>query len=493
MPDARRKHTSKRLGACFIWTMAALASATPTAWAQGARPTRSAASEPAPSVELAPTPYDIKSMGVSLRFPVGSKAQAQRLGTSEASVAVFAPDGSWRILVRTTKSKDTTLTPLAAVQAVLKQLQIARAVRDQRSNKVRGSSVQTLVEPATLDIAGAQAARFYTAIPRLNETPAVSGYTIVRMAPGRFFVAEFDCALADFDAARPVYERVMNTLHISDQSDRGAGRAALLLSGDTILASLDRDKIESILPKQPIWWRQYRPAQKDQAEKEIGYQRVETHVGQRGELDPRRPKSRWSVEDREFGFVASVMGRFLDGERIVDSQSIFFLSFDLSRESWVVRMTVREGDSKLNWSETGVREGDDIKVTADQPGSNPIVKHWKKPPRAYLSQVEVYLTPRILINAGAEAMFGFYRYLSALNDIALRRDTLRKVRKDDQAPTDAIWALETRSNDDAGVSVMFMDAHGAPIERRLPNNTRMTPMTLADLKRLWRSKGLPMS
>ncbi|RMD65938.1 MAG: hypothetical protein D6824_01745 [Planctomycetota bacterium] len=451
-----------------------------------------AAQQPDPSdrtVELAPTPHRVASLGLSIRPPLGARVQAQQLGQAEASLVVFAPDGSWRLLIREARTSDAALTPLKAAQELLKQLQAARAVRDARTNQIRGSSVQTLAEPQAMELAGLPAARFYAAVPKLNEAPVVSGYTLVQSAPGRFIVAELDCLLADYDRVRPVYEQVLDTLVVDDPAEAEAARAAVVLAGEQLLASLDQEALKALLPKAPLWWRHYVPAAGDAPERERGYQRIEVRIGQRGELDPRRPKARWSVEDREYGFLASAIGRFLDGERIVDSQSLFFLSFDRSREAWVVRMTVRQGDRRANWTETGVREGDDIKVTADQPGSTPLLKHWKKPPQAYLSQVEVYLLPRILASKGVEASFGFYRYVSALNDIALRRDTLTRLTDD----AEAHWLLETRTSEDAGLTRMTLREDGSPLRRVLPDGSVMEPITLEALKALWRRKGLPLS
>jgi len=459
----------------------------PHSWPTPRTQAQSAPGEPA--VELAPTPHRVASLGLSIRPPIGARVQAQQLGQAEASLVVFAPDGSWRLLIRQARTSDATLTPLKAAQELLEQLQAARAVRDARTNDVRGSSVQVLAEPAALELSGLPAARFYAAIPKLNEAPLVSGYTLVQPAPGRFIVAELDCLLADFERVRPVYEQVLGTLTVDDPAEADASRAAVVLAGEQLLASLDQEDLKALLPSRPIWWRHYVPAAGEEPERERGYQRIDIRLGQRGELDPRRPKARWSVEDREYGFLASTIGRFLDGQRIVDSQAIFFLSFDRSREAWVVRMTIREGDRRANWTETGVRDGDDIKVTADQPGATPLLKHWKKPPQAYLSQVEVHLLPWILASRGVEATFGFYRYVSALNDIALRRDTLSSVEGDPQAR----WLLETRSSEDAGLTRMTLRQDGWPIRRTLPDGSVMEPITLDALKALWRRKGLPLS
>ena len=389
-------------------------------------------------------------------------------------------------------SSDATLTIRSVADDLANDLLASRAKSLQRAD--RGSAARIHDRADDLDINGQRAARFYATLPdSLGGATVVSGYTIFQVGPGRFAILQMDCIEQEFPRVRPRYEAVVATATFRDPADLAAERAAGILAADSLLNSLNRADLEAVLPSGPRLYRIYRPAttgSRTDAE-EVAYQRIEIRLGARGELAPSKDRRRWTQADHDMGIVVDLAGRYIDGDRHVDSQSLYFLSLDRKEESWTLRMVVREGKNEAGWTETGVRGGDDIKVTIDQPGGQPIVKQWRRPPEAYISQVEWFLLPRILAKRALPAVFNFYRYQSATAELALRRDVLDPAdHQDSSAP--AAWILRSRPDENSPDEVSLLNAEGELIRREMPDGKIMEPIELEALKKLWKSKGLPI-
>src|SRR6185369_10996180 len=72
------------------------------------------------------------------------------------------------------------------------------------------------------------------------------------------------------------------------------------------------------------------------------------------------------------------------------------------------------------WVETGVRSGDKITVSKQEPGSNKDFK-WEKPKEGYLSQVEVLLLDALLPHTAATDV-GFYAYYPLQGKLTFRSE-----------------------------------------------------------------------
>jgi len=465
--------------------------------AGAAAPAQTTSPPPAGAVELVDRPYVIESLGLSIRLPVGATLDSTRFGGADAAFTMYSEDNTWRLQLHTPQSRDKSLTVARVAEGLLEELKASRRVRDPRTGEpVRNpntgetldTAVQVIQQVRDLTVGSADAARFYVRLPRPDGVNIVSGYTVFRVGPGRFAVLEMDTVEPQFDRARAAYETVVAAVEVRDPQQVAAERAAGVLAGDKLLQSINAEDLRELLPENERWFRTYRPAPTGAVgdAQEVAYQRVLIKEGQRGDLDPRKPKSRWTAADRQWGFVVKVEGRFLDSaERIVDSQSIFYLASDRTEEAWSVRMTVREGSATANWVETGVRNGKQIKVTVDAPRQPAVEKQWRTPEEAYLSQVEKYLLPRIFAHVGAETEFAFYTYQSGETDILLRSDSVER------GPSGEGWVITARQTEDAAPERTVVDNLGRIVRRELSSGLIMEPVKLNRLVSIWRDKGLP--
>ncbi len=447
------------------------------------------------ALALSDQPIYLRSIGLYIRLPLGAKFESTEMSEGQAAFTVTAEDRSWRIRLHTPGSGDLTLTPADIAKSLLNELLASREIKGHENGP--RSAVKVLDREDGVTINNVPAARFYVSLPAASgNTVVVSGYTVLQSAPGRFAVLQMDCLEPEYARARPQYETIVATTEFRDPADIAAERAAGIGAAQSLLEGLGRDDLEAALPpSEPVWYRIFRPGPTGRPadDTEIAYQRIGAALGHRGELDPRKNKAQWRGADQDPGFVVRIDARLLQGESIVDSESIFFLTPDRDEEAWTIRMVVKEGrKTPLTFVETGVRQGDDIKVTVEQPGRPPVIKQWRKPPEAYLSQVEAYLLPRLLAQAKAALIFNFYRYQSSRTELTLRRDILDRVQEGDaSAPRGAAWRLRSRPDENSLEERTYLDESGAIISRIQGGGEVMEPITLDELKRLWKSKGLP--
>ena len=473
-------------------TIAALAAAAalagpaaPAARAQ-TQPASAPPAHPVGAVPLTDRPYEIRSLGLEIRLPVGASLDTTNIGGVEASFTVTAKDGTWIMRMHSPTSKDTKLTPAGVADGLFQELRKTRTGRDPKTGRV----IDTITEidrDDTLKINGAPAVRFYARVPRSDGVVFVTGYTIFPRSPGRFIIFQLDCLEPEFAQARTVYETTVATVRLQGREELAADRAGGVLAGDRLLKHFNGADLLAMLPKDPRFFRLYRPGGtgSEGDDTEVAYQVVAMRPGQRGELDPSKPRSRWRPADRDKGIITSVKARFIDGKRLIDSESSFFLAADRASEGWSIRMAVKQGSDTALYTETGARQGDTIEVNVIEPGKPAISKSWKTPPEGYLSQVETYLLPFMLTKVGAELEYAFYTYQPQHNDIMLRRDTLQKSDRPGE------WIVLTQPSEDASVDRATLDADGYLVRKTMANGVVMEAIRPKDLARLWRSKGLP--
>lgn len=447
-----------------------------------------APAEPAPApIALTDQPFEIKSLGLTIRLPVGARLDTSSVGGSNASFTLFAENNTWIIRMHSPASRDKELTAPEIAEGLLEELRKTVTGVDPRTKRPVQGGVTILDRNDALIINGSPAARFYARVPRIDGAVLVSGYTVFHHSPGQFVIFQLDCIDAEYPRARVAYETILATVRLRGAAELNADRAAGLLAGDRLLAQFNSDDLVNMLPAGPRFYRLYRPGKTglEGDDTEVAYQVVTMRRGQRGELDPGKPKSRWLQADRDWGIVVNVKSRFLDGNRLVDSEAISFLSNDRESESWSIRMAVKKGRDAASFTETGARTSDAIEVNIIQPAQPQTTKRWRKPPEGYLSQVETMLLPMMLARARAETEFAFYTYQPQHNDIILRRDALR------QSETPGQWLMITRPNEDAAADQTILDADGMIVRKNLASGVVMEAIKVERLMKLWRAKGLP--
>ncbi len=437
------------------------------------------------AVELIDEPVNIISLGLSMRLPVGAGYETTRMTGAKAAFNMVAADQLWTLALHNPSSEDDSLTTVGVADHLLEQLA--------RANATTGATETVLFRNDELRINGKPASRFYVKVtPALRKDPIVTGYTIFWTAPGEFAIFQFDCKADDYDTARPEYETVMATAVFRDPQVVAQERVAGIDAANALFGALTPEDLNQLLATPHVqFYRTYMPVQGGARgeSQEIGYQRVEMRTGYRGDLDPNKPRNRWGRADKDPGFIVRVTGRQLQDQMLIDVDAIYFLSQDRQEEVWRVVMEAHQDNQREAWLETGAHLNGTIKVSVTQ-GSQPTQsKQWKTPPDAYISQVEHLILGRLLVSRGDVGAYNFYYYNAQMSDLLLRRDVLEPI----QSRGPEKWRLTSKNAENLPESVKTYDARGNLLRVEEANGVIKEPIALDQLRRLWRSKGLPLS
>lgn len=440
-------------------------------------------------VELANQPSTIDAIGLTLHLPVSSTAQTTTVGGGR-SRTVITPDNSGYVLqIFNSVTTDKELTAQAALDAIIQQRQRAARAHNVDDPGVR-SAIEAFDRDDELIINGMPASRVYLRHAHLPDFPN-SGYTVFRTAPGQFVIFQVDCPAANFEQVRTIFETVIAAASFKDPKLINADRAAAVRAGKAFLAQLNAAVIEAALPDDPVFFRVYAPAASgdpDEA-REIGWQRLEIRTGQRGELDPDRPREDWLLAEREQGFIVRIEARMLHQDAVFDSRAICFLSRDRTEEAWSIVMEHSVGGTVQRSSQTLARKGSKLSVTTDLPGEGPTQRSFQLIDDHYLSGVERYLLPRLVahLNRDEPAAFydlGYYAYDPARQAVSLRRDLFEKT-------PGGGWKVTTEPVESAAEWTSTHDDDGALVQRILSPIRVMQRTTPSRILALWQDKGLP--
>lgn len=451
-------------------------------------PTPLHAAGPTGAVELAEEPFRLSSVGLTMSIPEEASVQSSRVGAD--NTARIVPDsGEWLINIQTprTTRRDTSLERLA--EGVIDQLKISVGVRDP-DGAIARTEAEVIKQPEKLQIGGQDAIRFYVSMPGSRQSRALHGYTAFRVTDTRFVIFELITPDDSARHARPLYETVVATARFEDPATIAADRGAAVERGLIVLDNIDEEDFKRVLERNDERWeRLYRPASTDSDAdaEELGYRRIRARIGHRGELNPNRSEDRWSSSEREEGYLLQMDVRLLHDNGIIDSSARYFMTPDRDEESWNVRMAMRQNNRTATWTETGARNGTSMSVRIEE-GSGP--SRQIRPliqGDGYITQVEAFLLPSLLVEAGIKDDFAFYTYRTRAETIRLRRDTLDKP---ESRP--GTWRLTTKLGEDDEPQTTILNSDGKPIRTRLPDGTIWETIELNRLVELWRSKDLPM-
>jgi hypothetical protein len=478
--------------------------------AQGSRNAPPSQPEPAPKdretaardFPLQPNLSNFPALGVALRLPENATLQSNELGTDRQSLTLISRDNKWAIRILDRRSRDVGLTPDEVAVELMQELRASRQQVDPATGRT-GSGVSIDPGQPDMTISESPAAQFYAGFLSNSNQQIVSGYTIALIEPGRFVVFQLDTTVEHAGVAIDVYERVIASVEMRNPIDMAAQRSAAIKTGQSFLNTLPASEYLAALPEETVQWFRTvapNPASPDGV-REVGYQRVEMRTGKRGELNPQKPSSRWNQTELEDGILVKIEARAVLGpvenpaRQVVDSQAIYWMKLDESgrgEESWSMRMILREGGEDALYTEVGARLGDQLTVTVNAPGSQPIEKRWRIPEEGYISQAETHIIPRLLARAGAQVDMAFYAYSSSLNEIKLRREQLTRL-TDEEAVPNAVWRLSTEVSEGAASRVYFLADKGNVVRGQMPDGAVMSPTNPEDLRAAWKRKGLPIN
>lgn len=472
----------------------------------------------------------IEEVGLTMRLPLGTAVQRDRMGTVAVNTVV-PEDQSWRVKVETHLTSNRALSLMEIADASLATLQKSVGERfipksdlknpDANPKWVgsRAGWVERIPndkQPKLVILNGATEVpieRFYVALPRGQETtPVVRGFTVVQVASQQFVSFDLLTTIDKFDAVRPVYEAMVATVRFGNPEEITAQRGAAIDAGLEVVRSLSTEDFAAVLggaEGREKWIRMFRPAPtgaRSDAE-EVGYTRIKTRIGQRGLIDPTRPKSRWLQSDRQEGYIVDIDARFLSNGMVVDSKAVYFMSPDREQEAWTVRNAFRdlaEGGSNTAAkppqerkkaaakmptvaTEVGARSGNSMQVTISATGRGDEVIKPTLQSEAYISRVEALLMPQLLVRQKRTMEYGFYNWHGPESKIKLRRDTV-----DQPIDRPGVWQVTTRIGDDDRTQVAIYNEAGELIRTVMPDGVVCEPSGAQEIAKLWESKNLPV-
>ncbi|MFG0258213.1 MAG: hypothetical protein ACF8GE_09960 [Phycisphaerales bacterium JB043] len=465
--------------------------------AQSDQPTTSSPQVESGYVEFAQTPYRIESLGMSMWLAVGTQIDSTDVYGRDINFQITSPDSTWVMRGFCPESRDKELTARQIMESLrdglLKPERMTRQIEQQWNVTRVGVSGELIEESPELMLDGKPAARFYASVARHDGVEMVTGYTVQMLAPGRFMLYEFTSLLTEFPMARGQYETIVAATTFEDPGEAAQVRATGIRNAHTLLTGLTSEDIDSLIGSSggERFFRLYRPAPSgaDMDAEEIAWQKISIWKGQRGEVDPRRNKRTWGVRERQEGWLVQVDGRFVNGEETIETQGFFFLSRDQREELWTITTQLRDRYDRVStFTELGVRDKDDIKVTVTQPGEQDQLRQWKMPEEAYCSQVLTYLLARIYVDLGAPQVFNVYTYNSSTGELSMRSDSL------EPNETGVGWRLRTRQHENSRPEVSVLSDDGELVRKLVDPDMgiMMVPIELETLFDLWRKKQLPL-
>ncbi|MBU6412737.1 MAG: hypothetical protein KGS45_04630 [Planctomycetes bacterium] len=487
-------------------------------------------------VEFSDTYLKIDSVGLLMRLPVGVRSE---LGTgADISAATIASeDRTWMVQIESPRTSRVGVNLKEAADALIEQLIAASpAIVDSKDKQVVGFRGKLIERQDNLILPGGNAVRFYIESQVTDVEDAIAkkvtdeamhepetgkqysegsvivrGFTLFQPSPERFVIIDFRTPGKAFAKTRIPYEAMVSTAQFADVATLSTGRKTAIETTMALLRRTTPEDIKQLVERPERWQRLYIPgktgAKADDIE--VGYRRVRSSIGKRGQLDPTRDAKSYTKIEQEEGLIFQMDARALDFDRfgldakvkqIIDSQSVYFMTPDRQSEAWSNRTAVKGSKSTSQLTELGARNGTDMTVsvtgTADSASMRPMIRG-DLASSGYLSQLETRIFPQMLIRAKLPADFGAYCWNSSAQAITLRRDTLEQP-----ADQPGMWKLTTKQTEDADPEVAYYNAKGElmriELRRRGSSPNEIVepmiwePITLEQLAQLWRSKGLPM-
>jgi hypothetical protein len=503
----------------FLLATLALASAClPAPARQPAKPdAKPAQAQKAPDpkdwgVRLAADPIHAESVGVTMSIPVGSGVE-QAAYQKIASTKIVLPDGLGLVLLQERRTKQLDLTTEKVADEILTEL-LALAPnfgweipddqkdkplsRDPDDIRVVGSGARLIQRDKAKMVGGYAADHAYVMIPRSGtEEVTIRGATLIKTGPGRFILLELYTTGSNYKKAREMYEVMLATAKIDDPTEAAERRAASIGMGERIMARLTESDYRELFSNMPERWeRLYKeaPTGASSDEEEIGYRRIRARLGHRGDMSPEKPRDLWNADENAEGYLVQIDARLLDLGGVIDTRATYFLSPDFNEETWIVNMAIRHGPDEYGtpgktsrWQEVGARRGQDMSVRIVPESSASTKIRPQIGDQGYISMVQSFVLPQLLVRAGIVGDFAFYSYQTTSGTVRLRTDSL------DQSDSGRkLWTLTTHLNADAEPQVTTITPEGEVLRTTFADGRKWETVPLDQLVRIWKSKGLPL-
>lgn len=442
------------------------------------------------AVSLDPIPITVEGLGLSIRPPVGYELSTNiRGGLITSSIRLPGDLGAVGLQLRANADEPDLIEIERRVIVQLLDL----------PPETEGLTIDSQVSTIEGDLLGRS--------PIINSTSRIirpfyfslhegkkdvrRGVAIVPLSATEHAMITLITRPAAFDEARQIFEVMLGTIETADIDSVDRRRGEAIGAGVGLLSGLsvaDYDAVVEDVPEQ--FERIYRPAPggAESDEVEVGYRRVRAWIGPRSDLMTREPDPTRAPSDTD-GYLLRIDGLvFLDDGQRADSRSTYFLSRDRRREAWTVEMAMRDarGSKPEIWTEIGARSGRSMTV---QISSGDKASHTARPlieGEGYISRLESYLLPQLLIRAGEPGEFAFYSYDQAAEANRIRFFTLE--RPEDRPDT---WQVTTRRLNEQTDASTFNE-FGRLIRSESSDGLIKRPIEFRRLYQIWDAKGLPL-
>jgi len=445
-------------------------------------------------------PYTLHDLGLTVLLPENTVVDTQFVRGGRTKSVLKAPDDTWVIQIFNANSSDTNLSITQVLDNFEEQRRSGLMAYQNANPRMfqgadpkfytdddRGKSplvVSGRKDPPNLTIAGQQAGRFYCETPLINPN-LVTGYTVFRLKPGQFIIFQLDCMDKSFAHSHRVYETIVASATFEDADAENADRATALIGGRNFLESVSNEDIEAVLSDEPRYYRIYRPAPTglETDATEVGWQRVQMRLGQRGEVDPAHSRDRWTAADREYGYLVKFDAVITQQGVDYESRASYFLDRNRTNEVISILNRIIEKD-KPTWSinMTVVRRGSMLTLNSVETGSAGETRDWTVPDE-YISRVELELLPRLVAlknpeNSAVEYDFGYFHFNINSRAIQIRRDRFSN--------TDLVsgWEYITQPSPNGQSISAVLNHEGELVRRRSPDGVVTEEISLDRLREL---------
>ena len=442
------------------------------------------------AVQLDPTPIQIEGLGLSIRPPAGHELSTNtRGGLITSSIRLPGDLGAVGLQLRSDAAEPSLLEIEAQIIENLLGL----------PEDTEGLTIDTQVTTDQGDLLGRSPIinspsrmirPFYFSLKEGNK-PVRRGVAIIPLTASEHAMVTLITRPSAFDEARQIFEIMLASIEIADIDSVDQRRGNAIDAGVSVLGSLGRADYDAILSDIPEQFeRIYRPAPggAEQDEVEVGYRRIRAWIGPQTDITTREPDPDRSPSESD-GYLLRIDGLvFLDDGQRADSRSIYYLSRDRTKEAWTVEMAVRDtrGSKPEIWTEIGARSGKSMTVQISSGGK---ASHTARPlieGAGYVSRLESYLLPQLLIRAEKPGEYAFYAY-----DQTAEANRIRFVSLDRPEDRPGTWLVTTRRLNEQTDAATY-NQFGRLIRSESSDGLIKRPIEFRRLYQLWDSKDLPL-
>lgn len=434
---------------------------------------------------LDPLPLAIEALNLRFNPPKGANTIAEVLnGAYVVTLADSQKTPTWTMRLQAMKSSLPKPTAAGQIDDLLKELDLAK-------------SEYRVVSNEALTAGGLKGQLCYLERRTKEGQEVVTGWLVLPIAPTEFMVFAMQTVPESFPLMKAVWEACFATLDMRTREQVAASLNARMHSGADLMRTFTPERLKALVG-QKQWTRIYRNGATGTGATEVGCALIEILAAKRGSLNPSKEEAKYNSTEREDGLLVRVQGRYIvDAGRKVfyDSIALYWMSWDQSNETWSVRGTQRQGDAEVSEAETGLRSAASageprptLTVVKTTGTTEPISNQWEVP-EVYLSQALGWIVGRLMpLDVKEPTDFGWYFYVSS----SMNPKVYQRV--DKWEPTaEGHFMLTTYMTPETPPFTTTYDSKGNLIRRVHGDGSITEPIDIAELRKLWKAKGLPVT